>query len=606
MHDAANSIATIVSTRVLTPRQAVIWAAFFNFVAFLIFGTAVAHTIGEGMINLAAVTPFVVFAGLLGAISWSLLTWLLGLPTSSSHAIIGAYAGAAVCGAGVGVIISQGWVKTIIFIFLAPILGMILGGSRKNIVNRFLMLGTVRTSHTDWLSAEGITDPSCEGKWGRLDELPLVFDEDSPVMCRERSRDVLPFQFTADEIFCAVELDRAVAVDLPDERYESLGDGKGQTAAGIEVGFEREAVWEMLEGRPKPIAEDTGEPGPVVGKGEASAGLLEVVIAEEAAACSAQGPQVRTAVKKNTFLPQSVKAFHGGVASGLSLRDEQQVDPQQEMEPDRLGEAVTISPSSGGGHLVVHLRDPGPSHNTPGINEMAAEREGLLVRELAGRGCLPDGIDGVKGIEPGNAPGTPQVSGPDQVGLLKVAHPASSDGGIRRSTGQALGLDLFRLASPGQDLFDGRDGRKLPETSSLELEVDCLSADAGKRRSAAFMGRQLVADGQDLADERLSSLVPNMFGGPAPVPKPRQAEGFVSFGPLGQPPSTSTDGLQRTAESPCLLVHSNRFESDLIFPAFFHRSRLLPNNLGRSLGDEQKSSRCPYGFLVYDVLMETR
>ena len=127
MHDAANSIATIVSTRVLTPRLAVVWAAFFNFVAFLIFGTAVAHTIGQGMIDLAAVTPYVVFSGLLGAISWNLLTWLLGLPTSSSHAIIGAYAGAAVARAGVGVIIAGGWIKTVAFIFIAPILGLILG-----------------------------------------------------------------------------------------------------------------------------------------------------------------------------------------------------------------------------------------------------------------------------------------------------------------------------------------------------------------------------------------------------------------------------------------------------------------------------------------------
>jgi inorganic phosphate transporter, PiT family len=127
MHDAANSIATIVSTRVLTPRLAVVWAAFFNFVAFLIFGTAVADTIGEGMIQLGAVTPYVVLAGLLGAISWNLTTWLLGLPTSSSHAIIGAYAGAAVVKAGVGVIIAKGWVRTVAFIFIAPILGLVLG-----------------------------------------------------------------------------------------------------------------------------------------------------------------------------------------------------------------------------------------------------------------------------------------------------------------------------------------------------------------------------------------------------------------------------------------------------------------------------------------------
>jgi PiT family inorganic phosphate transporter len=127
MHDAANSIATIVSTQVLTPRQAVVWAAFFNFVAFLIFGTAVAETIGAGMIKLSVVTPFVIFAGLLGAIGWNLLTWLLGLPTSSSHSLIGGYAGAAIVKAGSGVIIAHGWVKTVVFIFLAPVLGMVLG-----------------------------------------------------------------------------------------------------------------------------------------------------------------------------------------------------------------------------------------------------------------------------------------------------------------------------------------------------------------------------------------------------------------------------------------------------------------------------------------------
>jgi PiT family inorganic phosphate transporter len=127
MHDAANSIATVVSTRVLNPRQAVAWAAFFNFVAFLIFGTGVATTIGTGLIDIRVVTPLVILAGLLGAIGWNLFTWYMGLPTSSSHALIGGYAGAAIIKAGAGVIIPGGWVKTILFIFLAPVLGMILG-----------------------------------------------------------------------------------------------------------------------------------------------------------------------------------------------------------------------------------------------------------------------------------------------------------------------------------------------------------------------------------------------------------------------------------------------------------------------------------------------
>jgi len=127
MHDAANSIATVVSTRVLTPRQAVIWAAFFNFIAFLVFGTGVAHTIGAGMIDIRIVTPQVIFAALLGAIGWNIFTWLMGLPTSSSHALIGGYAGAAIVKAGPGAIIAHGWVKTVIFIFVAPILGLVLG-----------------------------------------------------------------------------------------------------------------------------------------------------------------------------------------------------------------------------------------------------------------------------------------------------------------------------------------------------------------------------------------------------------------------------------------------------------------------------------------------
>jgi len=126
-HDAANSISTVVSTRVLSPRLAVIWAAFFNFVAFLVFGTTVASTIGRGMINLDAVTPTVVFAGLVGAISWNLITWYFGLPSSSSHALIGGYAGAAIAKGGFGVIIASGWYLTLIFIALAPMIGLVVG-----------------------------------------------------------------------------------------------------------------------------------------------------------------------------------------------------------------------------------------------------------------------------------------------------------------------------------------------------------------------------------------------------------------------------------------------------------------------------------------------
>lgn len=125
-HDAANSIATVVSTRVLSPRKAVLWAAFFNFVAAFVLGTQVAKTIGGGMIDLSVVTQQVILGGLLGAIAWNLITWYYGLPVSSSHALLGGYAGAAVSRAGWGAILTSGWTKTLVFIVLAPVSGMIL------------------------------------------------------------------------------------------------------------------------------------------------------------------------------------------------------------------------------------------------------------------------------------------------------------------------------------------------------------------------------------------------------------------------------------------------------------------------------------------------
>src|SRR5579862_7255492 len=133
-HDAANSIATVVSTRVLPPLWAVVWAAFFNFSAAFLFGTAVANTVGSGMVHLEYVTPWVILAGLVGAIVWDLLTWWFGLPTSSSHALLGGYAGAAMAHVAhlkglehcFDAIIASGWRLTLIFIVVAPLIGMLL------------------------------------------------------------------------------------------------------------------------------------------------------------------------------------------------------------------------------------------------------------------------------------------------------------------------------------------------------------------------------------------------------------------------------------------------------------------------------------------------
>jgi PiT family inorganic phosphate transporter len=148
-HDAANSIATVVSTRVLTPLQAVVWAAFFNFVAAFGFGVQVARTVGKGVVDSAIVDQWVILAGLVGAIVWDLITWYRGIPTSSSHALIGGFAGAAVVKAGFGSLIAAGLIKIGIFMILAPLIGLVVGFC--------MMLATVWTfrkatpGRVDWL-----------------------------------------------------------------------------------------------------------------------------------------------------------------------------------------------------------------------------------------------------------------------------------------------------------------------------------------------------------------------------------------------------------------------------------------------------------------------
>jgi PiT family inorganic phosphate transporter len=148
-HDAANSIATVVSTRVLTPLQAVVWAAFFNFVAAFGFGVQVARTVGRGVVEPGTIDHWVILAGLVGAVAWDLITWYWGLPTSSSHALIGGFAGAAVAKAGFGSLVAAGLVKIGVFMILAPLIGLTVGF--------LLMLATVWTFRTatpgrvDWL-----------------------------------------------------------------------------------------------------------------------------------------------------------------------------------------------------------------------------------------------------------------------------------------------------------------------------------------------------------------------------------------------------------------------------------------------------------------------
>jgi len=425
------------------------------------------------------------------------------------------------------------------------------------------------------------------------------------VVRRERRHDVLSFQFPADEVFGAVELDTTVGIDLANPRDQAFGKRKGRMTPGVKIWIDSKADGQMTESRPELISKDPGKSRSMVGHGETPAGLPDVIILEESIAATPNGPKIGAAVPQDPYLPSVVEALHGRVAAWFPLRNEDKMDAEEKMQPDDLGEAVAIAAASRRRHLVVHLSDSGKSHRSPGINEMAAERDRLLIGELAGRDRLADDIDGVEGIEPSDSPGSSQIAGTDQVGLLEITHLSGSNVWIGRPTGSTLDPDLFRLAGPGQDLFNGRDDREMTNTPVMELMMDRLGADAGEGGAAGLVGRQLVAQGQDLPDQRLRRLVGDMSRHPTLVTKSSETELAIATEPFGEPTPASMDTFHGVAEPTGFFIDSNGVEPDFIFTSLFHDRLLLPIDFGRSVGDSSKCSRCPYGFTVHDVYTET-
>jgi hypothetical protein len=201
----------------------------------------------------------------------------------------------------------------------------------------------------------------------------------------------------------------------------------------------------------------------------------------------------------------------------------------------------------------------------------------------------------VDGVEAGDPFGASEMTGPDQVGLLKVSHRSSSNMGIGRAAWSTLNFDLLCLAGPSQDLFDGRDGREPTYSLPVKLEMDRFGADAGEGGTAGLVGRQFVAQGQDFSDQRRRRLVRNPFRRSALVLKPIESKFPIATESFGEPSTASMDTFHGVAEPAGFFIDSNGFEPDFIFTSLFHDRLLLPIDFGRSVGDSSKCSRCLYG-----------
>lgn len=425
------------------------------------------------------------------------------------------------------------------------------------------------------------------------------------MVCRESGHDILPFQFPADGVFGAVELDTTVGINLANPRDQAFCNRKGQMTPGVEVRIESKGGREMTKCGPEAVSKNAREACPVVGRTKSSVRFLEVMVAEETIARSAQGPKIRAGMAKHPILPNRIETFDCGVAAGFFRRNEAKMDAQQEVKTDELGETVTIPSPARRGHLVIHLGNAGQAHNSPGINQVTAKRDGSFVTELAGCCGLSGDINGVDGVETGDFLGAAKMTGPDQIGLLKVAHLMGLDIGIGRTVDRAFGPDLFCSPGAGQDFLDGRDGGKSAEASSLKLEVNRFGADACEGGATGPIGGQFIAQDQDIPDQGLRRLIGDMSRYPTPVTKSIEPEFSISSEPFGEPTTASMYALHGVAEPVGFFIDSNGFEPDLIFGSFSHDRLLLPMNFGKIVGDRSKCSRCPYGYTVHDVFTET-
>jgi len=223
---------------------------------------------------------------------------------------------------------------------------------------------------------------------------------------------------------------------------------------------------------------------------------------------------------------------------------------------------------------------------------MTAKGDRSFIADLAGLGGLTGDVDGVDGVEAGDSRGTTEMTGPDQVGLLKVAHLTGRDIGIGRSVGGTFGLGLFRSSGLGQDLL-GRDAGKPADAPSLKLEMDRFGTDSDKSRTTDLVGRQFVAQDQDFPEQGLLRLMRDMSRYPTLITKPIKPEFSIVSEPFVEPPA-SIDTLHGVAEPAGLFIDSKGFEPDLICGSLSHDRLLLPIGFGRSVDDPSKCSRCLY------------
>jgi len=438
----------------------------------------------------------------------------------------------------------------------------------------------------------------------RFDDFILLFNNQSPFMSKDSSNNILPFKSSPDEVSRAIDLNFTMSINFSDKGDLSLCNREIKMTRGVNVFNKVKSFWQMSEILPVSISEYPWESCTVVFLDKSPVRFLIVVIPQESLTCSSKGRKVGTTVSsKHSLLPEFIKAFNRGISSGFSLRDKYQVNSQKQVKADDLREAIRITSSTCGSHLIVHLRYAGNAHKSPCCNQMSAQRDGLLISELTCKCCMPCNIHGVKGIEASDTLWTSEVSWSNKVCLMEISNPLRLNIWIRLVIVVSFFLDSSCLPMSRENSGNCRDRGDFTNTSLHELPVNNLCPNAREGRTACPVRLQFFSNAEDLFKHMLRSFSPDSFWSTTLVVETIKPILFKSFEPFGEPSFTPLNQLECFVKTVSFFMKLYCFTTFFILILNLHRLSLLPKVFGRSLGDVKIGLRCYDIFKVYDVMI---
>ena len=369
----------------------------------------------------------------------------------------------------------------------------------------------------------------------RFDNPIVLFNNQSLSMSKNSGNNILPLKLLPDEISSSIDVNSSMGVNFSDKGDLSFCNRDIKMSSGVNISFKGKTLWQMSEGLPEAISEYARESCAVFFLGKTSMWFLIMVISQKAFTGSSKRSKCRTIMSSDhSFLPELIKTFNRGISSWFSLRDEYKMNSQKQMKAYNLRNAMRITTSTCGSHLVVHLGYLWNPHKSPCFNEMSTKGDSLLISKLTGECRMSCHIHSMKGIESGNPFWASEVSWPNQVCLMKVSHLLCFKIRIGLIIVISFGLNSTSLSMTRENPGNTGDRWNIVNLPLFEFPVDNLCPNTSKGRSSGLVSFQFCSDRKYLFDHMIRGFSPDSFWSTTLVFETVKSLLFKSFKPLGK------------------------------------------------------------------------